>query len=270
MEKIVFDNICNELKGIIGEKNINKLPKTYELVGNILIIHIPEDLSEWKKEIGKIYLKNFPRAKTVLKKGRISGEYRKPEFEYLAGDGTETVHTENKIKFKLDLNKVMFSSGNIEERQRMSRIVNKNEKVIDMFAGIGYFSIPVAYHSRAYVTAIEKNPQAFHYLKENIKLNRVGDLVNPLNMDCREFTGKGDRVIMGYIQKTNEFLEKAFEIVKRGGIIHYHQTVVEKLYPEAIYSEIDSVNRDYEVIGIRKVKKFSPGVWHIVADIKAL
>jgi len=103
MEKIVFDNICNELKGIIGEKNINKLPKTYELIGNILIIHIPEDLSEWKKEIGKIYLKNFPRAKTVLKKGRISGEYRKPEFEYLAGDGTETVHTENFLTFLIPI-----------------------------------------------------------------------------------------------------------------------------------------------------------------------
>jgi len=270
MKKAVFESICNDLEDILETKNIRKLPKTYELIGDILIIYISDELSQWKREIGNTYLKNFKRVKTVLRKGYISGEYRKPNFEYLAGNGTDTVHIENKIKFKLDLSKVMFSSGNIEERQRMSGIPKKGEKVIDMFAGIGYFSIPMAYHSHAYVTAIEKNPQAFYYLKENIRLNRVEDRIKAINTDCREFSGKGDRVIMGYIQKTNEFLEKAFEIVKKGGIIHYHQTVVEKLYPDAIYSEINTINKNYEIISMRKVKKFSPGVWHIVADIKAI
>ncbi len=270
MKKAVFENICNDLKDIIGAKNLKKLPKTYELIGDILIIYISDELSHWKKEIGKVYLENFQNVKTVLRKGHISGEYRKPHCEHLAGNGTETIHTENKIKFKLDLSKVMFSSGNIEERQKMSRISRKDEHVVDMFAGIGYFSLPIAYHSHAHVTAIEKNPQAFYYLQENIKLNKVENRVKALNMDCRDYSGNVDRVIMGYIQKTNEFLEKAFEIVKKGGTIHYHQTVVEKFYPDAVYSEVNVANKNYEIVSMRKIKKFSPGVWHIVADIKAL
>ncbi|MEA1993399.1 MAG: class I SAM-dependent methyltransferase family protein [Euryarchaeota archaeon] len=270
MEETIFKRICTDLKSVVGKENLASLPKTYEMIGHILIIYLTDELSPWKKEIGKVYLRHYPRAKTVLRKGPITGEYRKPKYEHLAGNGTETIHKENKIQFKLDLEKVMFSSGNIEERQRMGRVPKKNEKVVDMFAGIGYFSLPMAYHAGASVTAIEKNPEAFHYLQENIKLNNVEDRVEALNMDCLDFSGTGNRVVMGYLRKTNEFLGKAFEIVKKGGIIHYHQTVVENFYPKAIHKEIRAVTKNYEIISMRRVKKFSPGVWHIVADIKAL
>lgn len=268
MEAPVFRRICTDLKEVIGEEFLTDLPKTYEMIGRILIIYLPDMLSPWKKEIGRVYLAHFPRAKTVLRKGPITGEYREPQFEHLAGNGTETIHKENKVKFKLDLEKIMFSSGNIEERRRMAQLPNKNEKVLDMFAGIGYFSIPIAYHARASVTAVEKNPEAFHYLQENIKLNSVEDRVKALSMDCLDFSGTADRVVMGYLQRTNEFLGKAFEIAKKGGIIHYHQTVVEKCYPAAIHEEIRAVGKNYTILSMRKVKKFSPGVWHVVVDIK--
>ncbi len=268
MKNAVFTRICDDLEGIIGTKNLTSLPETYELIGEILIIHLPDELTPWKKEIGEVYLHHFPRAKTVLKKGPISGEYREPQFDHLAGNGTETIHKENEILFKLDLEKVMFSSGNIRERLRMAEIAENNEHVIDMFAGIGYFSLPIACHCEARVTAIEKNPEAFYYLKENIELNNVENRVEALQMDCREYTGKGDRIIMGYLQKTHKFLGKAYELVKEGGIVHYHQTVVEKLYPDAIHNEIGAVIGEYKILSMRKVKKFAPGVWHVVADIK--
>jgi tRNA G37 N-methylase Trm5 len=103
MKKAVFESICNDLEDILETEDIRKLPKTYELIGDILIIYISDELFQWKREIGNAYLKNFKRVKTVLRKGYISGEYRKPNFEYLAGNGTDTMHIENKIKFKLDL-----------------------------------------------------------------------------------------------------------------------------------------------------------------------
>lgn len=268
MEKAVFERIRTKLGRSIGKEHLTRLPRTYELIGDILVIFLPEELAHWKREIGEVYLRTFPKAKTVLQKGRITGEYRVPSYEHLAGNGTETIHKENGIRYSLDLKEVMFSSGNIEERQRMARTVSPHERVIDMFAGIGYFTLPMAYHGRAHVTALEKNPVAFSYLKKNIALNRVEDRVTAHRTDCREYTGRGDRVVMGYIQKTHLFLKKAFEIVNQGGIIHYHQTVVEKKYPDALTAEIDSATTGYELLTVRPVKKFAPGVWHVVADIR--
>jgi tRNA wybutosine-synthesizing protein 2 len=268
MEKAVFERICAELREIIGKENLPHLPKTYEFIGDILIIFLSDILTPWQNEIGEVYLRNFPQAKTVMRKGRIVGEYRVPRYGHLAGNGTETVHKENGILYSLDLAEVMFSSGNIEERQRMARIVSADETITDMFAGIGYFTLPMAYHGRAQVTALEKNPAAFHYLEKNIALNTVEDRVTAHCMDCREYTGIGDRVVMGYIQTTHKFLEKAFTLTKKGGIIHYHQTVVEKNYPDALTAEIDAVTEEYDLLAVHPVKKFAPGVWHVVADIR--
>ena len=172
----------------------------------------------------------------------------------------------------MDLAKVMWSKGNNNERLRIAKLVGDDETVIDMFAGIGYFSIPIAVHSNAKeVISIEINPNSYNFLCENIKLNKVNN-VTPVLGDCMIETPKfnADRIIMGYVKTTHHYLKVAIDSLNKGGILHYHETVPEKLIEtrpiERIISQANG--RDVELLKINKVKKYAPGVEHVVIDAR--
>ena len=251
----------------LPEECKKKLPEKYEKIGDILIIHLHPSLSDFLGDIGDAYKSTF-RVKTVLLKGKIQGEFRIPEFKIIAGCDTTTIQKENGIFYELDLLKVMFSSGNIHERIRMSQLPHQ-EKVVDMFAGIGYFTLPIAKHCGSHVSAVEKNQDAFHFLCRNIVLNKVEDLVTPHFMDCRQFKGKADRVIMGHPQ-AHAFLDAAFNIVDKG-YLHYHEFVPEN-HPDRpsqrLMTAARKAGKSIQIMEWRKIKKFSPGVWHMVLDVR--
>jgi len=147
------------------------IPRRYKIVGDIILIKIPDELDKFKHLIGQELLKLHPRCKAVWRDKGKEGMLRKPNVELIAGQGSVTIHKENSCLFKLDVTKVMFSVGNQGERMRMARIVQEGEIVVDMFAGIGYFSIPIAVHSKPKrIYSIEINPNSYEFLLENIKL----------------------------------------------------------------------------------------------------
>lgn len=236
-----------------------------KVIGDILVLkNEPDNLQE---------LLNLPEVKRIVKLGRINGPKREPEVKMLVGDNTETIHRENHCFFKLDVARIMWSKGNTGERKRMATLAEDDETIVDMFAGIGYFSIPLAVHSNpAKIYSLEINPVSYGYLKENIMLNKVEDIIEPILGDCREFAPKNfaDRVLMGYIGNTHEYLDKAVDIVKPGGIIHYHESVPDKLKferpPQRIIDAADG--RDVEILNKRIIKKYSPGVYHVVIDAR--
>ncbi len=236
-----------------------------KVIGDILVLKKePEDIEELLK---------LPEVERIVKLGLINGPKREPDVEILVGDNTETIHRENHCFFKLDVSKIMWSKGNTTERQRIAKIVKDGETVVDMFAGIGYFSIPMAVHSRPKkIYAIEINPISYEYLKENIALNNAQNIIKPIYGDCREVAPKGiaDRVLMGYIGNTHHFLDTAMEIVKTGGIIHYHESVPDLLKFERPPKRIIDAagGREVEILKKRIIKKYSPGVYHVVVDAK--
>lgn len=235
-----------------------------KVIGDIMVLK-----NEVKEPQG--YLK-IPGVTRVVKLGRIKGQKREPEVEVLIGEGTETIHKENHCLFKLDVSKIMWSKGNTTERMRIAQMVGKDETMVDLFAGIGYFSVPVAVHSPVKkIYSVEINPLAYEYLCENIKLNKVEDIINPMLGDCRDIAPKGvaDRVLMGYIGNTHEYLFLALETLKEeGGIIHYHESVPDKLKFIRPAQRIKDAARNYEVkiLNQRIIKKYSPGVYHVVVD----
>jgi tRNA wybutosine-synthesizing protein 2 len=250
------------------------LPRGWQVIGEIVLIHVPDVLRPRKGEIGEALLSMYPRCKTVVETKRIAGEFRQPIVEVIAGDGTETIHKENYVLFMLDVAKIMFSQGNFYERRRMST-VGQGEHVVDMFAGIGYFTLPMAVHAKPRrIDAIELNPVSYRYLVENIRLNRVEDIVNPIFGDCREKApaGEADRVIMGYVGTTQEYLPWGVKALKPGGILHYHETTPEKLVFERPIRYVEEAaqaqGRSAEIVNTVKVKKYSPGVWHVVVDAR--
>lgn len=210
--------------------------------------------------------------KTIMKVDHIYGTKREPVIKLLYGNDTETINKENGCLFKLDLKKVMWSKGNNNERIRIAKLVEDNETVIDMFAGIGYFSIPIGVHSNAkQIYSIEINPNSFHYLKENIKLNKISN-ITPLLGDCINITPdyKADRIIMGYVKTTHHYLKVAIDSLNKGGVIHYHETVPEKLMDIRPINRIKELagDRQVEFLKLNKVKKYSPGVFHVVCDVR--
>ena len=170
----------------------------------------------------------------------------------------------------------MFSSGNVAERMRVASLPARGETVVDMFAGIGYFTLPLAVHAgAARVVALEKNPLAFRYLVENVALNGVSGVVVPWVGDNREYAevGMADRVVMGYFPGTSLFLPKAFALLKpKGGVIHYHDTShAESWKDEMTRHALQAARACGTVIaieGARVVKSHSPGVVHTVLDLR--
>jgi len=266
--------LVEALGGSVPEGRSPSLPKGWMILGKVIVVKISPDLDCYKRQIGDALLKMYPRCSCVLRDFGIEGELREPLREVIAGYGPETVHRENGVLFKLDCQKVMFSQGNLKERIRMSRL-GRGEVVVDMFAGIGYFSIPIAVHSRPEkVISIELNPVAHRYLAENVRINRVEDLVSPVQGDCRKLAPEGiaDRVVMGYVGTTDRYLKKGIEALRPGGTLHYHQTVPSWLFPDALERDVASAAREAgrkaEVLKSIKVKKYSPGVLHAVVDAR--
>ena len=238
----------------------------YKKIGDILIL----DNSYSDDDFDSLAKKH--NVKTIMKIDHIQGTKREPIYKILYGSETETVNKENGCLFKLDLAKVMWSKGNNNERLRIAKLVQDNETVIDMFAGIGYFSIPVGVHANArHVYSIEINPNSYHYLCENIELNKVKN-ITPILGDCMAEPPKlkADRSIMGYVKTTHHYLKVAIDSLNKGGILHYHETVPEKLMNSRPIERIKSQagNRDVEILKINKIKKYAPGVEHVVIDAR--
>ena len=252
----------------------------WKKIGDILVVDDNIDLDMNDEN----YLKSLAsehKVKSIIKVKKIEGQKREPTIEILYGNETETVHKENGCLFNLDLSKVMWAKGNNNERLRIAKLVGKGETVVDMFAGIGYFSIPIGVHSQAdQIYSIEINPNSYHFLKNNITLNKINkkagyDRLVPILGDCAIEAPKysADRVLMGYVKTTHHFLKPAMECVKDGGIIHYHETVPLKLIETRPYERVKKVayecgEREVEVLNIQKIKRYAPGVEHIVLDAR--
>jgi len=265
----------------LSEKELSLLPSSYQKIGDIVIINSKKELWKYDKQIGQIILKNVPNTRTVCRRTDfITGQFRQPNIKVIAGKkNTETIHKENNISYKLDVAKVMFSKGNLTERKRIIERVKDNERIIDMFAGIGYFSIGLGKFSKAKkVYAIELNPESYHYLWENIKLNKVDNKVTPIFDDCKkECTSLGkiaDRILMGLLPTPKEYLDSAMKVIKKNGIIHYHSTLPEDESYEKLLFDINDVAIRYgfqvDLISWKKVKSYSPKINHVVLDIKVI
>ena len=176
----------------------------------------------------------------------------------------------------------MFAKGNLAERVRIPKQVKKGEIILDMFAGIGYFSIPLGKLSQPQkIYAVELNPIEFKILQENIKINKLTN-VQAINTDNREAIAqlikqkiKVDRIIMGYLPPPKEFLPAALSIIKKGGMIHYEDIIsVDKKDEEIqlLMQEINAIAREYnlsaELITAKSIKSYGPKKDHYVFDVK--
>jgi len=279
MRHTPFECIKTALTQLLPEDIIRILPDRWEKIGTVVTVKLPDRMKRYQEIIGKAYADVLGCATTLNDMGGIQGVYREPHVEVIYGaPKTETIHIENKIRFQLDPQKIMFSSGNMTERKRMATISNPRETVVDLFAGIGYFSIPMAVYSKPKkIYACEINPLAYQYLRSNITLNNVIDRVEPLFGDNRRTAPKdcADRVILGYLQDSKAFLSTAFDSLKnRKGILHYHDVVKTDDFPHGPLKEIDGMAKQYhrsvDFLRSSIIKSYAPGRDHVVFDVRVV
>ncbi|WP_458187774.1 class I SAM-dependent methyltransferase [Haladaptatus sp. NG-WS-4] len=252
-----------------SDDELARVPKSWAVVGSVVLVQFGDCTRQ--AEVGEALLSLHGEAETVLARGGISGEHREPDVTVVAGSGdTETIHTEHGTQYALDLRSMMFAPGNQRERVRMGELVEPGERVLDMFAGIGYFTLPMA-RAGAQVTAVERNPTAFRFLLENAVLNDVTDRIDAYRADCRDVDASAERVLMGYYD-AHEYLDTALAALEPGGVVHLHETTPEnRLWERPVGRLRDTASdhgREIEVIDRRKVKSHSEGVWHVVVDAK--
>jgi len=265
------------LKEKLPKDKLNLLPAGYQAIGDILILNVHPELQDYVKIIGETLLQLRPRFRTVcLKEDVIKGEFRTPKVRVIAGDkNTKTMHKEHNCMFELDVSKVMFSKGNHNEKKRLCALVKNGEVIVDMFAGVGYWTIPIAKNTQAKrIYAIEKNPISAKYLRDNVKLNKVDNVV-VLEGDCRDILKDldfgVDRVIMGYLPDCSEFIDSAIGVIRAGGTIHFHTLVDTKKLPNTAFPSFSKIAQDMGLAVLEKaviVKAYNPGKNHVVLDIK--
>lgn len=271
-------SMAEQLKGKLSKEEIENLKTSFDIIGDLVILEIPEELLEQKDIIGKASL-NFTKRKAVfMKKSAVEGITRTRQLEHLAGENqSETIHKEHGARIKLDIKNVYFSPRLATERKRIAEQVKDGEVILDMFAGVGPFPILIAKDKNVNIYAVDINKNAIDFMKENIKLNKLKGNITPILGDIKQIAKekfipkniKFDRIIMNLPGTAKDFLELAISLINNNGIIHYYE------FSDGYESGIEKIkniaktqNKDIEILNTRKVKSSSPKEWHVVIDAR--
>jgi len=225
-------NLQETVAGQIPSHLISMLPHSFDVIGDIAVIDLRTELAPYAVEIGNGIRRVNPNVRLVVRKsGEVSGKFRTRGLQILAGSGgMETVHHEFSCSYHLDISSVYFNPRLAQERLRIAKQVKESEVVVDMFAGVGPYSILIAkLQPTSRVYSIDINPSAIKYLEANTFGNRVVDRVSPILGDANELSklkvrGIADRVIMNLPSEAGNYIDAALRMLKReGGIVHFYQ-----------------------------------------------
>lgn len=271
------------LIGAVPEDVLREVYSSYDIIGDIAVIRLNGNAVEYGGYIAEALMRLHRNVKTVLAQvSPVSGEYRLRTLKHLAGEvKTTTVHREHGCSFSVDLKTCYFSPRLSYERLRIAEKVKANETVINMFAGVGCFSIIIAKYSEAEkIYSVDVNPSAVKYMRENIRLNRVDAKVIAIEGDakdvvCHGLMGKADRVLMPLPERALQYLPYAVSSLKGdGGYIHYYsfehagrgENPVEKAKIK-VEEALKKLNVAFEIPFGRIVRTTGPNWYQIVLDV---
>lgn len=270
-------DLRDRLEGELTVDELEHLIASFDIVGDIAIIKVPEELEHRKHVIAEAVTEQHSHVRTVLRKtGEREGEYRIADYEVLLGDSTETLYREHGCRFRLDPTTVYFSERLGHERQRVLEKASRGETVLDMFAGVGPFTILLARKKDAQVHAFEKNPAAVDYLEENVLLNKVEERVDVYGGDVREtlpgMDVMADRIIMNHPSASGEFAGLAAEHIRGGGTIHFYTFAPKDDLWDAVEARtqtlFEDAGRPVDVAEHAVCGHYNPAVERICLDLR--
>jgi tRNA (guanine37-N1)-methyltransferase len=255
----------------------------FDIVGDIAIVKVPNNSEAKAEAVAEAIMNRHRNVKTVfVQASAVIGDFRLRSLVHVAGENrTTTVHKESGCSFAVDVKSCYFSPRLSHERMRIARLVQPDEIVVNMFAGVGCFSIIIAKHAQAAkVFSIDVNPAAVKFMEENIRRNRVYGKVVPLLGDSKSIIEArlqrcADRVLMPLPEKALEYLPCAVSALKKsGGWIHVHafeharqtENPAEKVR-QKVTETLDASEVNFEVPHIRVVRSTGPNWYQLVADV---
>ncbi|MDD1727390.1 MAG: class I SAM-dependent methyltransferase family protein, partial [Methanothrix sp.] len=243
---------------------------SFEVVGDIALVEEAD-----AEAVAKVLMATSKGIKTVIAAvSDVEGEFRTRRFRHVAGEvRTSTIHKAHGLRYKVDLEGAYFTERLGTERLRVSRLVRPGDFVLDMFAGVGPFSLLLA-RGGAHVAAMDKNPVAVRCLRENAILNKIKDM-EILEGDAAElalgFEGQADHVIMNLPHSASSFLVPAIRAAKSGGVVHYYCIAPEDdLYRDEalIRKAAESLEAGVEVLYRGIVRSYAPRRHNVVIDFR--
>ena len=257
----------------LTKTELSKLVKSYDVIGSIAILEIPDALKKKEKIVAKEVLKLNKNIKTVLKKsGTHHGEFRTQKLTWLVGEKTkEALYKENGVLIKFDVEKVYFSIRLSTERKRICKQIKKPEKVLVMFSGCAPYVLVIAKNSKAKeVFGVEKNKVAHKYGVGNLKLNKTKNatlICGDVKKTVPKLNKKFDRVLMPLPKSAGDFLELIPRVSKKGTVIHFYSFGAEKDL-RLIKSTIKEKLPNTRILRTVKCGGYSPGVFRLCVDFK--
>jgi len=269
----------------LSSGDVSKVYNSYDVIGDIAIIRMLCASVRIAQSVAEAIMGVNKNVKTVLaQESPVAGDFRLRRLTHVAGEHkTNTTHKESGCAFSVDVEKCYFSPRLSHERSRIAGIVKPKETVVNMFAGVGCFSIMIAKQvNMSKVFSIDVNPAAIQFMRENIRLNRVYDKIIPLLGDSKEIISNrlqrvANRVLMPLPEKAFEYLPHALSALKAsGGWIHYYdfehakktENPTEKTRLK-VAQKLASLNVNFELPYSRVVRTTGPNWYQVVLDIHA-
>jgi tRNA (guanine37-N1)-methyltransferase len=270
----------NMLSNILSSDEVSQVYSAFDQIGDIVIIKIPDDLMPKKNLIAETILTHVKTAKAVFAQvSPVKGDYRVRNLEFVAGENrTITEYKEHGCRFRVDVTKTYFSPRLSTERLRIAKMVSKGEIIVNMFAGIGTYSILMAKMNKTCtVYSIDSNAVAAELCEVNAKLNKVQDRVISIHGDATEvikdkLAGRADRVLMPLPERAKDFIDTAVLALNKKGIVHYfvHVRADNKRTSQELGLQ-DAHNAflkyNHVVQQVKVVRGVGPRMYQIVADV---
>ena len=263
MGRRVLREIAEE---VYGSNNVDRVIKSMDIIGDIAIIKIPDELLEGRFEFARRIIDKMPYIKVVLRQiSPVSGTYRIRGYEYLAGEKrTITKYKEYGAIFKLDVEKVYFTPRLSKERWRIVNLISSGERIANMFAGVGPYTILIAkYRSIDIIHSIDINPIAIYYHLENNYLNKVHDKIILYRGDAafiinRYIRNCVDRVIMPLPELALKYIKYALNALDQEGWMHIYLHVeyskeggIAEALDNAVKLVLNAIPKSWRVIDIK-------------------
>ncbi|MFQ5998406.1 MAG: class I SAM-dependent methyltransferase family protein [Candidatus Bathyarchaeia archaeon] len=258
------------------------LRSSLEILGDIAVIKLQTKLESSGTEIAHAIMKKNKGIKVVLQQiGPVKDEFRLRPVRWIAGEKrTSTIHREHGCSFRVDLTKSYFSPRLQTEHLRIARLVANGEIIVNMFAGVGGFSIIIAKKAQpARIFSIDSNEEAVELHKQNVRDNHI-DNIEVIHADAAKgmsklLQEKIDRVLMPLPEKALEYLGVALSFLKKqGGSINLYDFVSANQSSEAIEKTRDKLTtrlydcgRSFSMERVRIVRSVGPSRFQTVADI---